>query len=90
MRPAGPIQRARRKLALEALPMRPVWTVRELAQLFIGLTPEGAKNAVLRLEAEGLVKVERPPGDAWRISLVWAPDLAAIGRWIDAELEGSA
>ena len=76
----------RRRLALGALPGRPSWTIRDLAELRIGLTPEAARCAVLRLEEEGLVKIEGRPDDTWRISLVLPADLEAIGRWIDAEL----
>jgi DNA-binding MarR family transcriptional regulator len=90
MRAPGPNATRWRKLCLEALPSRPIWTLRELSELRIGLPPVGVHRAVLRLEEEGLVRVERPPDDAWKISLILPADLEAIARWIDAELEESS
>ena len=88
MREPGPNQRRWRRLCLEALPSRPSWTIRELVELRIGLTPVAAERAVLRLEDEGIVRVDRPEDEAWQVSLIWPDDLAALGRYIDAELMG--
>lgn len=90
MKRLGPNQIAWRRLCLEVLPARPAWTLRQLAELRIGLTPVAAERAVLRLESEGLVNVVRPEDGPWRISWVWPNDLAELDRWITAELEGNA
>jgi hypothetical protein len=87
MRRPGPNQLRWRRLCLEVLPSRPTWTLRELAELGIGLTPVAAERTVLRLEEAGLVHVDRPPDDTWRISLAWGKDLEPIDKWIQAEFE---
>ena len=88
MRSPGPNQTAWRRLALEALPSRPAWTLRQLVDLRIGLTPVAAERAVLRLEAEGLVRIDR--SGPWLVSLTEPDDLVGLARWIDAELEAQA
>lgn len=88
MRPPGPNATAWRRLCLEALPSRPVWTLRQLVELWIGLTPEAAQCAVLRLESEGLVRIDR--SGPWLISLTEPDDLVGLSRWIDAELQAQA